>query len=149
MPRAVAHKVDKSIAVLPFENLSDDQANAYFADGVQDDVLTNLSKIGDLKVISRTSVMQYRGRPTNVREIGKTLGVSNILEGSVRRSGNRVRVNVQLIDANTDEHLLGKRLRPRCHGCFCDPKRSRPKHRPSAASEVIPRRKIADDAKAN
>jgi TolB-like protein/Tfp pilus assembly protein PilF len=105
LPRAVAHKVDKSIAVLPFENLSDDQANAYFADGVQDDVLTNLSKIGDLKVISRTSVMQYRGRPTNVREIGKTLGVSNILEGSVRRSGNRVRVNVQLIDASTDEHL--------------------------------------------
>ncbi len=105
LPRAVAHKVDKSIAVLPFENLSDDQANAYFADGVQDDVLTNLSKIGDLKVISRTSVMQYRGRPTNVRDIGKTLGVSNILEGSVRRSGNRVRVNVQLIDANTDEHL--------------------------------------------
>jgi TolB-like protein/Tfp pilus assembly protein PilF len=105
LPRAVAHKVDKSIAVLPFENLSDDQANAYFADGVQDDVLTNLSKIGDLKVISRTSVMQYRGRPTNVREIGKTLGVSNILEGSVRRSGNRVRVNVQLIDAITDEHL--------------------------------------------
>src|SRR5947207_8647843 len=105
LPRAVAHKVDKSIAVLPFENLSDDQANAYFADGVQDDVLTNLSKIGDLKVISRTSVMQYRGRTTNVREIGKTLGVSNILEGSVRRSGNKERVNVQLIDANSDEHI--------------------------------------------
>jgi TolB-like protein/Tfp pilus assembly protein PilF len=105
LPRAVAHKVDKSIAVLPFENLSDDQDNAYFADGIQDDVLTNLSKIGDLKVISRTSVMQYRGRPTNVRDIGKALGVSNILEGSVRRSGNRVRVNVQLIDANTDEHV--------------------------------------------
>jgi TolB-like protein/Tfp pilus assembly protein PilF len=105
LPRAVAHKVDKSIAVLPFENLSDDQDNAYFADGIQDDVLTNLSKIGDLKVISRTSVMQYRGRPSNVRDIGKALGVSNILEGSVRRSGNRVRVNVQLIDANTDEHV--------------------------------------------
>src|SRR2546421_9525321 len=105
LPRVAAHKVDKSIAVLPFENLSDEKENAYFADGVQDDVLTNLSKIGDLKVISRTSVMQYRGRPTNVRDIGKTLGVSNILEGSVRRSGNRVRVNVQLIDANTDEHL--------------------------------------------
>lgn len=105
LPRAVAHKVDKSIAVLPFENLSDNQDNAYFADGIQDDVLTNLSKIGDLKVISRTSVMQYRGRPTNVRDIGKTLGVSNILEGSVRRSGNKVRVNVQLIDANTDEHI--------------------------------------------
>src|SRR5213082_1793607 len=105
LPRAVAHKVDKSIAVLPFENLSDDQANAYFADGVQDDVLTNLSKIGDLKVISRTSVMPYRGKTSNVREIGKALGVATILEGSVRRIGNRVRVNVQLINADTDEHL--------------------------------------------
>ena len=105
LPRAVARKIDKSIAVLPFENLSDDKENAYFADGVQDDVLTNLSKIGDLKVISRTSVMQYRGKTTNVREIGKALGVSNILEGSVRRSGNKVRVNVQLIDANSDEHI--------------------------------------------
>src|SRR5436309_6750405 len=105
LPRVSAHKVDKSIAVLPFENLSDDKENAYFADGIQDDLLTNLSKIGDLKVISRTSVMQYRGRPTNIRDIGKALGVSNILEGSVRRSGNKVRVNVQLIDANTDEHL--------------------------------------------
>jgi TolB-like protein/Flp pilus assembly protein TadD len=108
LPRVAAHKVDKSIAVLPFENLSDEKENAYFADGVQDDVLTNLSKIGDLRVISRTSVMQYRGRPTNLREIGKALGVSNILEGSVRRSGNRVRVNVQLIDANTDEHVWAK-----------------------------------------
>ncbi len=105
LPRVAAHKVDKSIAVLPFENLSDEKENAYFADGVQDDVLTNLSKISDLRVISRTSVMQYRGKPTNLREIGKSLGVSNILEGSVRRSGNRVRVNVQLIDANTDEHV--------------------------------------------
>lgn len=105
LPRASARKVDKSIAVLPFTNLSDDKENAYFADGVQDDLLTNLSKIGDLKVISRTSVMQYRGQVPNVREIGKTLGVSNILEGSVRRSGNKVRVNVQLIDANTDEHI--------------------------------------------
>ena len=105
LPRASARKVDKSIAVLPFTNLSDDKENAYFADGVQDDVLTNLSKIGDLKVISRTSVMRYRGQVPNVREIGKALGVSNILEGSVRRSGNKVRVNVQLIDANTDEHI--------------------------------------------
>jgi len=101
----VAHKVDKSVAVLPFENLSGDQDNAYFADGIQDDVLTNLSKIEDLKVISRTSVMQYRGRPSNIRDIGRALGVSSILEGSVRRSGNKVRINVQLIDANTDEHL--------------------------------------------
>ena len=105
LPRASAHKIDKSIAVLPFENLSADKENAYFADGIQDDVLTNLSKIGDLKVISRTSVMSYRGKTANVREIGKALGVSNILEGSVRRSGNKVRVNVQLIDANSDEHI--------------------------------------------
>jgi len=105
LPRAVAHKVDKSIAVLPFENLSDEKENAYFADGVQDDILTNLSKIGDLKVISRTSVMPYRGAKQGVREIGKALGVGTILEGSVRRSGNRVRVNVQLIDATSDEHI--------------------------------------------
>src|SRR5437879_5567409 len=106
LPPAVARKVDKSIAVLPFENLSDDKENAYFADGIQDDVLTNLSKIGDLKVISRTSVMSYRGDSTrNAREIGKALGVATLLEGSVRRIGNRVRVNVQLINANNDEHI--------------------------------------------
>ncbi len=105
LPRVSARKMDKSIAVLPFENLSDEKANAYFADGIQDDVLTNLSKIGDLKVISRTSVMPYRGKTSNVREIGKALGVATILEGSVRRIGNRVRVNVQLINADTDEHL--------------------------------------------
>src|SRR5216110_121028 len=105
LPRASAHKVDKSIAVLPFQNLSDDPQNAYFADGIQDDVLTSLSKIGDLRVISRTSVMQYRDKATNVRDIGKALGVSNVLEGSVRRAGNKVRVNVQLIDANSDEHV--------------------------------------------
>src|SRR5216117_1609887 len=106
LPRiSSAHKIDKSIAVLPFENLSDDKENAYFADGIQDDVLTNLSKIGDLKVISRTSVMPYRGKASNVREIGKALGVSTILEGSVRRIGNRVRVNVQLINASNDEHM--------------------------------------------
>jgi TolB-like protein/Flp pilus assembly protein TadD len=105
LPRASARKIDKSIAVLPFENLSDDKENAFFADGIQDDILTNLSKIGDLKVISRTSVMSYRGKAPNIREIAKALGVSNILEGSVRRSGNRVRVNVQLINADNDEHM--------------------------------------------
>ncbi len=106
LPRiSSARKIDKSIAVLPFENLSDDKENAYFADGIQDDVLTNLSKIGDLKVISRTSVMSYRGKTSNVREIGKALGVATILEGSVRRIGNRVRVNVQLINAENDEHI--------------------------------------------
>ena len=105
LPRVSAHKIEKSIAVLPFESLSDEKENAYFADGIQDDVLTNLSKIGDLKVISRTSVMPYRGKTSNVREIGKALGVATILEGSVRRVGNRVRVNLQLINADTDEHL--------------------------------------------
>src|SRR5882762_4059733 len=106
LPRASARKVDKSIAVLPFQNLSDEKENAYFADGIQDDILTNLSKIGDLKVISRMSVMSYRGEGVhNAREIGKALGVATLLEGSVRRVGNRVRVNVQLIDANNDEHI--------------------------------------------
>ena len=105
LPRASARKVDKSIAVLPFQNLSDAKENAYFADGMQDDILTNLSKIGDLKVISRTSVMSYRDGARNAREIGKSLGVGTLLEGSVRRSGNRVRVNVQLINANNDEHI--------------------------------------------
>src|SRR5882762_9348264 len=105
LPRVSARKIDKSVAVLPFESLSDEKENAYFADGIQDDVLTNLSKIGDLKVISRTSVMPYRGKASNVREIGKALGVGAILEGSVRRNGNRVRVNVQLINAENDEHM--------------------------------------------
>src|SRR5438309_7764034 len=105
LPLASARKIDKSIAVLPFQNLSDEKENAYFADGMQDDILTNLSKIGDLKVISRTSVMSYRDGARNAREIGKSLGVGTLLEGSVRRSGNRVRVNVQLINANNDEHI--------------------------------------------
>ena len=100
-----ARRAEKSIAVLPFENLSDDKENAYFAGGIQDDVLTNLARIGDLKVISRTSTMQYKGNPRNVREIGKILDVAAVLEGSVRRSGNRVRVNVQLINTSNDEHI--------------------------------------------
>ena len=106
LPRVSARKIDKSIAVLPFQNLSDEKENAYFADGIQDDILTNLSKIGDLKVISRMSVMSYRGDGArNAREIGKALGVATLLEGSVRRAGNRVRVSVQLINANNDEHI--------------------------------------------
>lgn len=105
LPRVSACKIDKSIAVLPFQNLSDEKENAYFADGIQDDILTNLSKIGDLKVISRTSVMSYRDGARNAREIGKALSVGTLLEGSVRRLGNRVRVNVQLINANNDEHI--------------------------------------------
>jgi TolB-like protein/class 3 adenylate cyclase/Flp pilus assembly protein TadD len=95
-----------SIAVLPFQNLSDEKQNAYFADGVQDEILTNLARVADLKVISRTSTMQYKtGAQRNLREIAKTLGVSYVVEGSVQRSGGRVRVNAQLIDARTDGHL--------------------------------------------
>jgi TolB-like protein/Flp pilus assembly protein TadD len=97
--------LEKSIAVLPFANFSDDPANAYFADGIQDDVLTNLAKISALKVISRTSVLPYRGQTHNIREIGKALNVATVLEGSVRREGKRVRINVQLIDASNDRHL--------------------------------------------
>src|SRR5947207_736555 len=94
---------EKSIAVLPFLNLSDDKENAFFTDGVQDEILNDLAKIADLKVISRTSVMQYQsGASRNVREIGQQLGVAHVLEGSVRRAGNRVRVSVQLIDARND-----------------------------------------------
>src|SRR5437762_1230935 len=97
---------DKSIAVLPFENRSEDKANAYFTDGVQDEILTDLAKIADLKVISRTSVLQYKsGVARNLREIAQQLGVANVVEGSVQRSGNRVRVNAQLIDARNDAHL--------------------------------------------
>ncbi len=97
---------DKSIAVLPFENLSDDKANSFFADGMQDEILTDLAKVADLKVISRTSVMQYKDAATrNVGDIGRQLGVSYILEGSVQRAENRIRVSAQLIDAHTDTHL--------------------------------------------
>jgi len=105
LPPVSAKKVDKSIAVLPFENFSDNKENAYFADGIQDDILTTLSRISDLKVISRTSVMGYRGASHNVRDIGKALGAGTILEGSVRSDGKRVRVNVQLINTENDEHL--------------------------------------------
>ena len=93
--------VTTGIAVLPFENLSDEKEHAFFADGVQDDILTKLAKIADLKVISRTSVMQYRGKQ-DIREVGNTLRVSHVLEGTVRRFGGKVHVNAQLVDARTD-----------------------------------------------
>jgi TolB-like protein/Flp pilus assembly protein TadD len=103
--RAVSGVSEKSIAVLPFENLSEDKANTYFADGVQDEILTNLAKIAELKVISRTSVMHYRDASRrNLREIGKQLGVAHVLEGTVQRAADKVRVNTQLIDARTDAH---------------------------------------------
>ena len=96
---------ERSIAVLPFENLSSDKENAYFAEGIQDEILTRLSKIGDLKVISRTSTQHYQSAPKNLREIAKQLGVAHILEGSVQKSADTVRVNVQLIKAASDSHL--------------------------------------------
>jgi adenylate cyclase len=92
------------IAVLPFENLSDQKESAAFVDGVQNDLLTKLAKIADLKVISRTSVMEYRGK-RNLRQIGNDLGVSHVLEGSVRRNGTHLRLNAQLIDTRTDTHI--------------------------------------------
>ncbi len=105
-PAAAPAVPDKSIAVLPFENLSEEKANAFFANGVQDEILTDLARIADLKVISRTSVMQYKsGIARNLREISQQLGVSHVVEGSVQRSANRVRVNAQLVDARTDAHL--------------------------------------------
>jgi TolB-like protein/Tfp pilus assembly protein PilF len=107
-PRAIATSTtapEKSIAVLPFENRSEDKENAYFADGVQDEILTRLSKILDLKVISRTSTQHYKSAPENLREIAKQLDVANILEGSVQKVGDQVRVNVQLINALTESHL--------------------------------------------
>src|SRR4029078_8725472 len=97
---------EKSVAVLPLENLSEEKENAYFADGIQDELLSNLAKIKELKVISRTSVMQYKsGITRNLKEIARQLGVSNIVEGSVRRSGNHMRISVQLIDALPDRHI--------------------------------------------
>jgi TolB-like protein len=101
---------EKSIAVLPFENRSEDKANAYFADGIQDEILTRLSKIADLKVISRTSSQHYKSEPENLREIAKQLGVAHVVEGSVQRVGDTVRVNVQLIKAANDSHLWADTL---------------------------------------
>jgi TolB-like protein len=100
----------KSIAVLPFENLSRDPDNAYFAQGIQEEILTRLAKIADLKVISRTSTQQYQSRPGNLAEIAKQLGVANILEGSVQKAADQVRVNVQLLNAQTDSHLWAENL---------------------------------------
>lgn len=108
---------EKSIAVLPFENLSDDNEGAVFADGVQDDILTKLAKVRDLKVISRTSVMQYRGKP-NVREIGAALGVSHALEGSVRKNGTHLHLNAQLIDTRTDIHVWAEQYDCDLNGMF-------------------------------
>src|SRR5439155_19196396 len=98
----IRHPLTTGIAVLPFENLSDDPDNAYFANGIQEEILTRLASIADLKVISRTSTQQYQSKPRNLREIAKQLGVANILEGSVQKAADQVRVNVQLVNALTD-----------------------------------------------
>jgi len=99
---------EKSIAVLPFESLSEDKSNAYFADGIQDEILTKLAAIADLKVISRTSTAKYKSKPEDLRSVSQELGVAHVLEGSVQRANDKVRVNVQLIDARVDSHLWAK-----------------------------------------
>ena len=101
----IRHPVTNGVAVLPFENLSDDPDNAYFADGIQEEILTRLASIAELKVISRTSTQRYQSKPRNLAEIAKQLGVANIVEGSVQKAADQVRVNVQLINAQTDSHL--------------------------------------------
>jgi TolB-like protein len=98
----------KSIAILPFENLSEEKANAYFAEGIKDEILTKLAAVRDLKVISRTSTAKYQSKPDNLKKVAQELGVSTILEGAVQRAGDKVRVNLQLIDANADTHLWAK-----------------------------------------
>ncbi len=108
LPRASARKIDKSVAVLPFQNLSDEKANAYFAEGIQNEILTKLAAIRDLKVISRTSTAKYQSKPDDLKTGAQELGVSTILEGAVQRAGDKVRVNVQLIDARADTHLWAK-----------------------------------------
>src|SRR5216110_597994 len=104
-PASAESLPQKSIAVLPFDNLSRDPDNAYFAEGIQDEILTRLAKVADLKVISRTSTQHFKSAPSDLREIAKQLGVMNILEGSVQKANDQVRVNVQLINAMTDAHL--------------------------------------------
>src|SRR5207244_6662522 len=101
--------LDKSVAVLPFENLSSDKENAFFAQGIQDEIITTLSRISGLRVISRTSTAHYQSAPENLSEIGRQLRVSNVLEGSVQKVGDRVHINVQLIRADTDAHLWAQR----------------------------------------
>src|SRR4029453_9868707 len=100
-----ANAAAKSIAVLPFENLSEDKANAYFADGIQEEIITRLAKVADLKVISRNSTQRYKSAPNNLREISKQLGVTSVLEGSVQKTADQVRISVQLVNAINDSHI--------------------------------------------
>src|SRR5437870_12095016 len=105
---AVSSSLEKSIAVLPFDNLSRDPDNAYFSDGIQDEILTKLAGIGDLKVISRSSSAKYKSKPEDLKTVGRELGVATVLEGSVQKAAGKVRVNVQLLDARIDAHLWAK-----------------------------------------
>jgi TolB-like protein len=139
----------KSIAVLPFENLSEDKANGFFADGIQDQILTGLAKIGDLKVISRTSTQKYASRPENLSQIARELGVEHILEGSVQRAGNQVRINVQLIEAGTDSHLWAETYDRSLDDVFAVEKRSRAEDRRIAGGQPQPRRAGRADAEAD
>ena len=127
----------KSIAVLPFENLSDDKNAAYFADGIQDEILTKLAGIADLKVISRTSTAKYKSKPEDLKTVSQQLGVATVLEGSVQKAADKVRVIVQFIDARTDSHLLGQNLRPRSCGRLCHPERGRAGNRRLAESQIV------------
>jgi len=120
---------EKSIAVLPFENLSDDKSNAYFAVGIQDELLTRLAKIGDLKVISRTSTEKYKTAPANLREVAQQLGVGTVLEGSVQKAADQVRVSVQLINAFNDSHLWAGNLRSQSRRSLSDRDRHRSEDR--------------------
>jgi serine/threonine protein kinase len=136
---------ERSIAVLPFENLSDEQQNAYFTDGVQDEILNDLARVADLKVISRTSVMQYKsGGARNLREIAKALGVAHIVEGSVQWAGGRVRVSAQLIDARTDTHVWGDHYDRDLADVFALEKRRRRKNRGAAQNKTFADREGGD-----
>ena len=126
--------------MLPFENRSEDKANAYFADGIQDEILTRLAKIADLKVISRTSTQQYQSKPGNLPEIAKQLGVANILEGSVQKAADQVRVNVQLINAPNRFPSLGRYLRPEARRHLRCRERNRQSNRRVVASQAYWRR---------
>ena len=132
---------EKSIAVLPFENRSEDKENAYFADGIQDEILTRLSKIADLKVISRTSTQHYKTAPENLPEIARQLGVAHVLEGSVQKNGDAVRMNVQLIKATNDSHLWADVFDRKFTRHSFRRKRSRERHRRPVASKTHWRRK--------
>src|SRR5213083_144451 len=140
--------IDKSIAVLPFENLSSDKENAYFTDGVQDEILTDLAKIADLKVISRTSVMQYKsGLARNLRKIGEELGVAHVVEGSVQRAANKVRVNAQLIDARNDAHLWAQTYDRDLADVFAIQSEIAKAIADQLQAKILPREKVAIEAR--